>query len=76
MGKVISFLIKGGSGRSPTVQFLYGLGVVLLTVGIFVVPVYFLLFYLKGLNLVAYVVVAAVILQNQLFLEENCGVPL
>ncbi len=69
MGKVISSLIKAGSGRSPTVQFLYGLGVVLLTVGIFVVPVYFALSYLKSLNLVAYIFVAAMILKTSFSLK-------
>jgi adenosylcobinamide-phosphate synthase len=69
MGKVVSFLIKGGSGRSPRVQFLYGLGVVLVTAGIFVVPVYFILFYLKSLSLIAYIVPAAVILKTSFSLK-------
>jgi len=70
MGKVVSYLIKGGGERSPTVQFLYGLGVVLVTAGIFVVPVYFVLFYLKSLSLVAYVVLAAVIFKTSFSLKE------
>jgi adenosylcobinamide-phosphate synthase len=69
MGKVVSFLIKGGRARSPRVQFFYGLGVVLLTAGIFVVPVYFILFYLKGLSLIAYIVLAAVILKTSFSLK-------
>jgi adenosylcobinamide-phosphate synthase len=69
MGKVVSFLIKGGRTLSPRVQFLYGLGVVLVTVGIFVVPVYFILFYLKGLSLVAYVILAALILKASFSLK-------
>jgi len=70
MGKVVSLLIKGGGERSPAVQFLYGLGVVVVTAGIFVVPVYFALFYLKNLSLVAYIVVAAVILKTSFSLKE------
>jgi adenosylcobinamide-phosphate synthase len=70
IGKVISFLIKGGRRCSPTVQFFYGLGVVLVTLGIFVPPVYFLLSYLKDLNSVAYVVVAAVIFKTCFSLKE------
>jgi adenosylcobinamide-phosphate synthase len=70
MGKVASFLVKGGAGRSHLAQFLYGLAVVLLTVAIFVAPVYFLLFYLKGLNLVAYVVVGAVLFKITFSLRE------
>jgi adenosylcobinamide-phosphate synthase len=69
MGKVVSFLTKGGGALSPKAQFLYGLGVVLVTAGIFVVPVYFILFYLKGLSLIAYVVLAAVILKTSLSLK-------
>ncbi len=70
IGKVISFLIRGGRRCSPTVQFFYGLGVVLVTAGIFVTPVYFLLSYLKDLNSVAYVIVAAVILKTTFSLKE------
>ena len=61
MGKVVSFLAKGGSGRSSLAQFLYGLAIALFTVAVFVIPTYFLLFYLKGFSLVAYVVAAAVL---------------
>jgi adenosylcobinamide-phosphate synthase len=61
MGKVISFLAKGGTGRSPLAQFLYGLVIVLLTLVVFVTPVYFLLLYLKDLSLVAYVLAGAVL---------------
>ena len=69
MGKVISFLIKGGRGHSHAVQFLYGLGVVLGTIIIFTVPVYFLLFYLKDFNLIAYIIVAAVIFKTSFSLK-------
>ncbi len=61
MGKVASFLAKGGSGRSSLAQFLYGLAIVLFTVAVFVIPTYFLFFYLKGFSLVAYVVAASVL---------------
>lgn len=63
MGKVVSFLMRGGSERSPVAQFLYGLGVVLATVGIFVIPVCFFLSYLKSISLIAYVAIAALILK-------------
>jgi adenosylcobinamide-phosphate synthase len=64
MGKVIAFLIQVGKGRSPTVQFIWGSAVVLLTLGIFVTSVWFLLVYLKGFNLIACVVVSAVIFKT------------
>lgn len=70
MGKVVSYLIKGGGALSPRAQFLYGLGVVLFMIGIFVAPVYFTLFYLKDLSLVAYVIVAAVILKTSFSFKE------
>ncbi|MBI4302806.1 MAG: cobalamin biosynthesis protein [Chloroflexi bacterium] len=70
MGRVASFLIKAGRPRSPAAQFLYGLGVVLITVGIFVVPVYYLLSYLRGVNLVVYIIIASVILKTSLSLRE------
>jgi len=70
MGKVTSSLIKGGSNRSPATQFLYGLGVTLVMGCIFVAPLYLALSYLKNLNLVAYIVVAAVILKTSFSLKE------
>ena len=70
MGKVVSFLVKGEGGRSPAMQFLYGLGVVLVTVGIFVVPVFFVLFYLRNLNMVAHVVLAGLIFKTSFSLKE------
>jgi adenosylcobinamide-phosphate synthase len=70
MGKVVSFLARGRNGRSPAAQFFHGLGVVLVTAIIFVAPVYFALSYLKGLNLVAYVVIAAVIFKTSFSLKE------
>ncbi len=63
MGKVISLLEKVGNGKNPLTQFLYGAVMAIVTTGLFVVPAYFILFYLSGLNPVAYVVVAAVLLK-------------
>ena len=47
MGKVISFLERGGHGHRPAAQFLYGLVMTLFTMALFVVPVYFILLYLE-----------------------------
>jgi adenosylcobinamide-phosphate synthase len=69
MGKVVSLLTKGADRWSPRLQFLYGLVLTLVTVGVFVVPVYFALTYLKGLNLVAYIVIAAAILKTSFSLK-------
>jgi adenosylcobinamide-phosphate synthase len=70
MGKVASFLVKGGAGHSRLTQFLYGLAITLFTVAIFVAPAYFLLSYLKGLNPVAYVVVGAMLFKVTFSLRE------
>jgi adenosylcobinamide-phosphate synthase len=70
MGKVIAFLIKGGKGRSPAVQFAYGLGLVLITVAVFSVPVYVLLSYLYNINLILYIVVGVLILKTSFSLKE------
>lgn len=70
MGKVISLLERGGRGHRPTVQFLYGLGMVLITLGLFTAPAYFLLLYLKSINLVAYVIVGAMVLKPTFSLRE------
>jgi len=61
LGKVVSFLEKGCISQSRVIQFLYGVGIVIITVGLFAVPAYFLLIYLKSLSTVAYVVVGAII---------------
>ncbi len=63
MGKVTSFLEKRGINRSPRVQFLYGAGITLITLGLFVAPTYFILFYLESLSQVAYIIVAALLLK-------------
>lgn len=61
MGKVASLLEKGSLNKPPVTQFLYGAGITLVTMGLFVIPAYFILFYLKSLSAVAYVIVAAVL---------------
>ncbi|MCK4274246.1 MAG: cobalamin biosynthesis protein [Dehalococcoidales bacterium] len=64
MGKVISFLEKGGQKLNPTAQFLYGMGMTLFTVALFVVPIYFIFFYLGHISLAGSIIVAALILKS------------
>jgi len=64
MGKVISLLEKAGLKLNPTAQFLYGMGMTLFTVALFVVPVYFILFYLQHISLVGSIIAAALILKS------------
>ncbi len=70
MGKAISFLERGANGRPPAYQLAYGLGMVLVMLGLFVVPAYFALMYLKGLSLAVYLVTAAVLLKSTFSLRE------
>lgn len=70
MGKVISFIIKWGVGRGPRIQFVFGCMVVLFTIALFVTPVYFLIFYLKGINAVLYVIISAALLKTTFSLIE------
>jgi len=70
MGKVISFLEKGGINQSPKVQFFYGLGIVVVSVGLFAAPVCFTLLYLKSLHFVTYAITGALLLKSTFSLKE------
>jgi adenosylcobinamide-phosphate synthase len=63
MGKVASWLARAGISRSPKVQFIYGVGIVTLTIGLFTSPAYFALLYLRELSPVAYIIVGAILLK-------------
>ena len=69
MGRVIAFLIKRGKGRTPRFQLVYGIAVVLFTLALFVIPVYFGLAYLHDFNQILYVVAAALILKTSFTLK-------
>ena len=64
VGKVVSFLERGGISQRPWVQFIYGSGITLVTIGLFVTPAYFMLLYLKSFSLVAYVIIGAVLYKS------------
>jgi len=70
MGKVVLFLERGSFGHPPLVQFIYGAGITLFTIGVFTVPVYFLLLYLKGLSFAAYVIMGALLLKATFSLRQ------
>lgn len=76
MGKVIAFLIGRGKGLAPIGQLLYGIGTVLVTLALFATPVYFLLAYLKVLNVIAYIVVASLVLKTTFSLRGLRGAAL
>ncbi len=64
MGKVASFLEKYGISQSHVSQFLYGLAMVLITLGLFVVPAYLMLLSLERLSSVVYVIVGAILFKS------------
>ena len=70
MGRVASFLGKGCISQSRVVQFLYGVGIVVIIIGLFTVPAYFILLYLKSLSSVAYVVVGVILFKFTFSLRE------
>jgi adenosylcobinamide-phosphate synthase len=63
MGRFASLLERAAPRRSPRLQFFYGAGVVLLLLGLFSVAAYLLLFYLRGANQIAYIIVGALLLK-------------
>lgn len=69
MGKVTSFIERGKPRVSPTAQLVYGVGIVLVTLAVFVVPTFFLLQYLGRMSPVIYVLVGAVLLKSAFSLK-------
>jgi adenosylcobinamide-phosphate synthase len=70
MGKVTSLLEKSGISQPRTVQLIYGLGMILVIMVLFVAPAYFLLPHLKNLSLAAYVIIGAILLKTTFSLRE------
>ena len=64
MGEVVSFLVRGGNSRAHLTQFFLGMGIVLVPVGLFTISVFLILFHLKSLNPVVYMVVGALLLKT------------
>ena len=64
LGKVISYLVRGGTGLPPIAQFSYGIVSVLITLALFVTPVYFVLVYLKSMSFIAYIIVGALLFKS------------
>ena len=70
MGKLAALLEKPGTGELPVFQFIYGTVITLFLTGLFAAASYFILFYLKNLNIIAYVVVGVVLLKSSFSLGE------
>jgi adenosylcobinamide-phosphate synthase len=63
MGKVISLLEKAGLKLNAAGQLVYGIIMTIFVTALFVVPVYFLIYYLQDWNRAAYIIVSAVLLK-------------
>ena len=70
MGRLASFMEKGGSSGSPAFQFIYGALMTLLLMGLFAAASYFILAFAKGLNVVVYVILGAALLKSAFSLRE------
>ncbi len=64
LGKVISLELRVIPGRVKRVQIIYGSVIVISTVALFALPVYFLLSYLKGVSPAAYILIAAFLFKS------------
>jgi len=69
MGKVISFFEKIGTRRSPLFQLIYGTCITIFLIIFFSSLTYFVLAYLKDLNLVVYMVIGALLLKSTFSLK-------
>ncbi len=70
MGKVISLLERGGNKMHPVGQFTYGIVMTVFIMALFVVPAYYLLTYVHGLNRIGYILLAAVLLKLTFSIRE------
>ncbi len=70
MGRLISFLERYGIGQPPRVQLVYGVAMALFLTGLFTAATYFILFYARGLNPAAYMIIGAALLKSTFSLKE------
>jgi adenosylcobinamide-phosphate synthase len=64
MGKVISLLEKGGLKLKPAGQFVYGVVITLFVTALFAVPVYFIILYVWRFNIIAGIIVSALLFKS------------
>ena len=70
MGRLISFLEKFSIGQPAPVQLVYGMAMALFLTGLFGAATYFVLFYVKNFNPIAYLIIGAVLLKSTFSLKE------
>jgi adenosylcobinamide-phosphate synthase len=64
MGKVISLLEKDGLKFKPAGQFIYGIMMTLFITALFVIPVYFTIFYIYQFNIIAGIIISALLFKS------------
>ena len=69
MGKLASFLEKGGAPGSSAFQFIYGMSMTIWLSALFAAAAFYALVLLKGLGIVAYVIVGAALLKSSFSLQ-------
>lgn len=71
LGKIISLEIRICPFRShPSIQFLYGMFMVIVTLSLLVFLIYYLLSYLKGINLIFYVLLGVYLFKSTFSLKS------
>ncbi len=64
MGRVISWLEKGGLKLKPTGQFVYGIAMTLFILALFIVPTVYFIIYAWRFNVIAGIVLSALLLKS------------
>jgi len=70
MGKFISWWAKAGLARRPAIQFAWGTAMTLLSLGLFAVPTFYLLYYVKFWNHVVFLILGAMLFKTTFSLKE------
>ena len=69
IGNVISFLLKFAPKRFETLQFIYGVLAVVVSIGLFSVPAWFLMEYLRETVPVVFTIVGALLVKSTFSLK-------
>jgi adenosylcobinamide-phosphate synthase len=70
MGRFTSLWEKTGLKWKPAVQFIFGTSMTLFTIGLFALPCYFLMTYLKEWNYVVYIIAGMILFKTTFSLKE------
>jgi len=70
MGKFASLWAKAGLTRRPAIQFAWGTAMTLLSLGLFAVPAYYFLYYVKSWYHVLFLILGAMLLKTTFSLHE------